>query len=384
MNTAKKIVFSLLVLFNSAMFSGCWNYREIEQLVVVAGVAIDKGTHENFSITLETVEVAADKVTGHKSRIATVEGKTIFDAARHQISVLGKKPYWSHAKVVIISREVAEAGVVEVLDWFNRDAETRGDIHIFVSREKTAKEILTTKGLTEEATAFLLDDMLINEKFLSDAPHVEIWRFTNTMTAKGVGSIAAAIDLKQVGGEKKPHIMGTAIFKHDKFLDFIDGDETKDMLFVQNNIKGGVLSVEVNINNSDLMVSLEILKNKTKIEPVINNGEIEMNVKVETITAIDEIAGTQDIIEDENRKRLEETAEKMLKNSIEKTIKKVQMEFGVDIFGFGVKLREKKPKVWNTVADNWADTFKALKVNVETKVHVKNSAMLSKTLEVGD
>ena len=74
----------------------------------------------------------------------------------------------------------------------------------------------------------------------------------------------------------------------------------------------------------------------------------------------------------------------MIKNRIEKLIKKVQTDYGVDIFGFGAKLRENKPKVWNTVEANWADTFKTLKVNVEAKVHIKNSAMLSKPLEVGE
>ncbi len=384
MNTVRKILFSLLIFLHPIMFTGCWNYREIDQMAVVAGVAIDKGTNEKFSITLETVEVGMDKVTEHKSIIATIEGKTIFDAARHEISILGKKVYWSHAKVVIISREIAEEGIVQVLDWFNRDAETRGDIHILVSKEKTAKEILTTRGLTKEATSLLLDDILTNEKSISNAPHVETWKLTNILTKKGVGTIAAAVDLKQVGEEKRPHLMGTAIFKEQKLLGFIDGDETKDMLFVQNELKGGVLAVEDNINNSDLSVSLEIFKSRTRLEPVIKSGEIEMNVKVDTTVAIDEISGTQDVIEDDNRKKLEESAEKMLKNRIEKIIKKVQTDYGVDIFGFGAKLRENKPRVWNAIEDNWADTFKTLKVNVETKVHIKNSAMLSKSLEIGE
>jgi spore germination protein KC len=63
---------------------------------------------------------------------------------------------------------------------------------------------------------------------------------------------------------------------------------------------------------------------------------------------------------------------------------KMQSEYDSDIFGFGAKLREDKVQEWNSVGDNWEDVFKNLQVNVETRVHIKNSAVLSKPFEIGD
>ncbi|MCX8131315.1 MAG: Ger(x)C family spore germination protein [Clostridia bacterium] len=384
MRTFKMLLLSLLLLFVSALVTGCWNYRELDQMAVVAGVAIDKGIHEKYSITVEIVEITTGKESQTKSQTITIEGKTIFDAVRHSISLIGRRIYWSHAKVVIISREIAEEGVVQVLDWFNRDAETRADIHILVSKGESAKEILAAKSPTEEVTSFVLDEIITNQRSLSNAPHIEIWKFTNILVSKGVGSIATAIDLRPENNQKLPHIMGTAVFKDDSLLGFIDGEQTKDMLFIQNQIKGGILVAEENNKEGISQVSLEIFNSKTKIKPVVNNGNIEFNVKIETNVAIDEIGGVANVIEDTGRKRLEESAEKSLKYRLENIIRKVQEEYGVDIFGFGAKLREEKPKAWNTVSDNWGDVFKTLKVNVEAKVHIKNSAMLSKPLEIGD
>lgn len=385
MRTIRIILISMIFLLNSILAAGCWNYREIDQLAVVAGVAIDKGIHEKFSITVELVEASSGKEQRTKSKTVTIEGKTIFDAVRHEISLVGKRIYWSHAKVVIISREVASNGITEVIDWFNRDAETRSDIHILVSKEKSAREILNAKGPTEEVTSFVLDDVLTNERNLSNAPHIEVWRFTNTLAAKGVGTIAPAVDLREENGQIRPHVMGTAIFKYDRLIGFIDGAETKCMLFIQNQLKGGLLVEEIKDKDGDVSaVSLEIFKSRTKIDPMINDGNIEMKIKVEVSTAIDELGGTVNIIEDDGRMALEERAEKSLKKRIEGIIKKVQTEFGVDIFGFGAKLKEEKNKEWKTVSGNWGEEFKKIKVNVETKIKIKNSAMLSKPLEIGD
>jgi len=368
----------------SILAAGCWNYKEIDQLSVVAGVAIDKGIHKKFSITVELVEVVSGKEQQTKSKTVTVEGKTIFEAIRNEISLIGNKSYWGHAKVLIISEEIARKGILEVIDLFNRDAETRSDMQILVSKGRSAREILEAKGLTEEVTSFELDEIIINEGSVSNAPLIEVWRFTNTLATEGVGTIAGVVDLKEENGKCRPYVMGTAIFRNDKLLGFIDGDESKYMLFVQNKLNGGVLFEEIKGKDEDMSVALEIFKSHTKINPIINDGNIEMQIKVEVTAAINELGGTINVIEDDEREGLVRTAEELLKNRIEDIIKKVQKLYGVDIFGFGIKIKANYNKEWKLLNGNWEDNFKKLKINVETKVNIKNSGMLSKPLEIGD
>ena len=116
----------------------------------------------------------------------------------------------------------------------------------------------------------------------------------------------------------------------------------------------------------------------------MDDEDIRINLDIYTAVAIDEIDGTENLIDDKGRKKLEQNAEKALKERIESLIEKIQSEYDVDIFGFGAKLREDKIKVWNRVSSDWDETFKNLEVNVITKVHIQNSAMLSKPLEEGE
>jgi spore germination protein KC len=131
-------------------------------------------------------------------------------------------------------------------------------------------------------------------------------------------------------------------------------------------------------------VSLEIFKSKTKIEPVVNGKDIKINLSVDTTVAIDEIEGSRNYIDEDGRKKLEQISETALKQQIEALIKKVQKEFDADILKFGLELRNKDINAWDYVCANWEEIFKDLKVNVKTRVHIKNSATLAKSFEESD
>ncbi len=75
--------------------------------------------------------------------------------------------------------------------------------------------------------------------------------------------------------------------------------------------------------------------------------------------------------------------QKQLKKKIETFINKIQSEYGTDIFKFGEKFMEKDVKKWKRVADKWEEVFRNSEVEVDAKVHIKNSALLYKTLKKG-
>lgn len=52
----KKIRITLLVLMiliSATVITGCWNYREVDKLSIVAGVAVDKGIKNQVQMTVE-------------------------------------------------------------------------------------------------------------------------------------------------------------------------------------------------------------------------------------------------------------------------------------------------------------------------------------------
>jgi len=376
----------LVVLILLPVLYGCWSYREVDRLVIVAGLAIDKGETTGYKVTLDLIQIGPDIDVAPKTRIVSMEGESMFSAARNAISVAGKRLYWSHAKVIVISQDVAKDGVVKVLDWYTRDAETREDVHLLISREKTAGEIFTDSDESGDVVSTNMHEMLKNQKSLSKAPVVEIWRFLNKLTEPGCSPIAAAVSMKtEKNGKKSPEISGTAVFLNDKLLGFLDGDETFSLQMLQDRVEGGVIVHKEQEQKGETIVSLEVFKNKTEINPMIGPGRaVSMTVRTKTDVAIDEIGGETNYAEGGLREKLEKNAEETLKRDLEDVIHRVQTEYGADIFCFGHEIYKKDPKFWKSVSGEWPELFRELKVNVVCDLHIRNSAIKSKAIQIGD
>ena len=374
----------LLTLISAIILTGCWNYREVDKLSIVAGVAVDKGIENKYQLTVEIVQISGGRDTKMTSRTVTMEGNTMFDAARNMISLSGKRLYWSHARVIILSKEIASEGISEAIEWYTRDAETREDVYILISEGASAKEIFEGQETTEDIKSFTLGEMIENQKSLSKAPTTDVLKFLIETKNKEFSTIMPAARLRKIDGKVIPQIMGSAIIKNNKLVGFLNGEETRYLNFIRNEVKGGILVEEMQANDVPTLVSLEIFKNKTKITPIVEGEDIEINLNIDTTVAIGEIQGTKNIFDDEGRNELEQSAENMLKEQIESLIAKVQSKYEADIFGFGAKLREDKAQVWDSVGSNWDEVFKDLKVNVNTRIHIKNSAVLSKSSDKGD
>lgn len=377
----KKIILCFALFLSLLILTSCWNYREADNLAIVAGVAIDCGTKERYLITVEIIEMASGKDGKMSSKIISVEGETMFDAARNMISISGKRLYWSHAKIIVLSQEIAKEDVLEALTWYIRDAETRESVHILLSQQSTAKEILIGDESKASIKSFEIDEAIKNQQSLSKAPKKDILSYTNEYRTKGISSILPTVKLVQADGNRIPQLIGTAIIKENQLVGFLNGDETQDLLIIRNELKGGILPERIDINNEIISVSLEIIKHKTKIKPIFINDQIQININTETLVSLAEIQGQLDFNDEEVLKKIENTAAKALEERIKHLIKKVQLKYSADIFGFGTKIREENNEKWKLLEEQWEDIFGYLDINVNSKITIKSAGILSKPIE---
>ena len=385
MKKVKYILLTLIIFIEAIFYTGCWNYREVNDFSIVAGVAVDKGINNNFEVTVEIIQINSGKDARITSSIISVEGNTMFDAARNLISVSGKRLYWSHAKTIILSKEIAMEGVTKVIEWYIRDAETREEAKILISQEESAKKIYAdTQSNANEIKSFTLDKMISNQVSLSKAPNTDVWKFYIESRTKGLSTIIPSVNLNKVAGKIMPQVLGSAIIKDDKLIDFLNADETKDLLFIRNEIKSGILVQEMQTKDESTLVSLEIFESKTKIKPLVNGQDIKMQLKIATTVSIDEISGPDSFIDEESRDELKKNAEITLQKRVEYLIKKMQDYYDADTLGFASKLHEEKNQVWNDVKNTWDEVFPHIEVNVSVDMNIKNSAILSNSNKEGD
>lgn len=369
------------------LFTGCWNYREVNDRSIVAGTAVDydKETGE-IILTVETANAHAEANSIIiNSDVYKSRGKDLFDAIRNMISITSQKLYWSHNKVLILSMDILENEKMfkGVLDWFIRDSEPREDMWIFLSEEKTASEIFTeTKVKTENVTGFYLEDLAQNEEGVSKYIVMPLYEFIEDLNSTGKSAVIPTVKIDFSDENLTPIVFGQALLKGIKADTRLSGEETKMLLILKNRLKGGLLTLKSNIEGEEMDITLEVSKSKTKLTPQVlslKNKDFRMKVEVKLDVVIAEVGGGSDVIKESNREKLKVNAEKILKQRLQNMLE-VLKECKCDAAGYGKKFEIKYPKVWKQIEPEWSNFFPLVKSEIKVDITITGTALRAKPI----
>lgn len=378
--------FRLLILIVFCTFlTGCWNYQELNNSYIVAGVAIDKSEDPGlYDVTIESVNMKdTDYEPNMQSYKIETMGEGIFDAVRDMIKISSKKLYWSHVRTLVVSEDVARDSILPTLDWIARDQEPRLAMDIYISRANTAKEIFDSESFATDIRSFELDVMINENENLINVPTKKVYELINDLALPKTHTVLPVIEIDSIHGKMTNVLCGGAVFNNDRLVGFLDNEDILPYLFIKNKVNGGLINVkDEEVPNDDVI--LEIFKNKTRVNPIITEENISFDIEIYTDVTIGELKTETDYISkpEPGRDDLKKLAEENLESDIIEVIKKVQSQFGLDIFGFGNIIRQRNPKLWKTIEDDWDTIFMDLDVNVMSNIHIRNSGHFSKPIEV--
>jgi spore germination protein KC len=366
----------------SGLLQGCWNYREIESLNIVAGVAIDKG-YEGKKFHL-TVDIADTSNAGKDKPVITslieTEGDTIFEAIRNAVKMTAYKLYFPNCQVVIIGKDVAAESIQPIVDWFMRDAEPRLTMELFVSQESTAKEILKQTSVTMAITSFEIDKVYeLNEKTQPNAKYQTIYEIYNTLSSNEMALTLPAMDLAENMGETTCRLNGMAIFDKDRLVGFLTPEASQYAMFAMDDVKGGVLNVKAPTDNP--IAGLEIYSNITRLTSTVEDGRLNVSIETDTEVAVNELDTTTDYLEKNKRGELESLAESQLSAEIGTVVQSVQSRYGKDIFGIGERLHRSDPDAWYALRQSWDEAFRNARVTVSCNIDIRNSSANSSSVK---
>lgn len=380
MKPVKRFIILLLVL-NMLFLSGCWNYREVDSLSMVTSIAIDQGKNGyKYHSTFEFMDLSEGK-TG--SKLMETDGDTIFDCIRNAIGKTEKRLFFSECKVIVINKDLASQGIAPLLDFFMRDAEPRINRNVLISKEKTAAEILQQKPMTNPLIGVEITAMLeLNSSKLSESPDVRVFEAVNMMAGEENSLILPTMKIANAQSGKTLELDGTAVFKKDKLVGYLNRNESKYLLFVRDQVKGGLLITSPKDNKDN--VTLEIQNSKTEVTPVIKNDDLTLDIKINTQAALAEDQTQVNYSTLSGIKEVEKSAVKTLEYGVNTVINKVQNQYGCDAFGFGSILHQNKPEWWKNAKSNWDETFRSVKYTVTSDVTISNTSTTKEKIKVGE
>ncbi len=376
------IVICILISF---LLTSCWSYKEANDFDIVMGAGVDWDNFKNkYIITFEIFSTTVEETDEKTAKLIQHKGKTLFKAIRNIIEKNGKPAYWPHTKVIIIGKDMAEHGIIPLIDYTMRDAEFRPDMKILVSAESSAADIFIKNNDNNKMISTKLEEILNYQGKVGTYKRVFFWDLTNKLYREGYESIIPLVYNDNTDKKSITRISGLAVFKKDKMIGTLNNNEAMYYLFIDDDITNQPFVIDQVVDDETLNISLEILKNKTKITPIKKDNKIFIKIDIKTEVAISEIDGTVDVIKENTRKKLEKDTEKKIEENIKNLITKVQTNYNSDIFGFGNKIKKGMPNEWNKIGRQWDQYFPSLDVEVTSEVKITKSALLSKPHRIAE
>ncbi|WP_370223168.1 Ger(x)C family spore germination protein [Cytobacillus sp.] len=381
--TQKVLLFILVVIF----LSGCWSSKEIEELGLIIGTAIDldnEGEFEDrqrgmtngdvFKLTnqLITAETANNAMNGGQSQVRaykniTETGDAVLPALRNMILRIDKRAFGEHAKVIVIGEELARSyNLEQVLDFFRREQEMRPSTLIVIAKGSASKTLESAEATVIPAIQVveMVQGMERTTKILTPTPIAKIEGQLNSGNSFLLQTVATENNDRKLTG-------AAMIDGNTKTLRaFLNDQETEGVSWITGKGKGGL--VRSYDDEAHLPIVYESLSMKSKIKPTVKGDSISFTVKIETEGRIGEhwdISGKA--FDSKYMKRAEKAAEKEIERLVKNVLAKTQEEYKMDVMGFGRSLQISYPQVWNKVKNNWDETFSEIPVKFSINVSIK-------------
>lgn len=371
----KKLLIIPLIL----LLSGCYNYRELNELAITTGIAIDK--EENYKVTIMIANSKKEGSDGSISPQATVyegNGDTIYEAFKDTSLALSKQIYLSHIDVLVLSEEIVKNNLNDVIDFLFRYPQTRNNFQLVLAKDKKAGDILKiTTPLETFPSQNLAKNLEITDKLQGFTYTVDFTEFVKTLTTEGVNPVLPSVTIigDVESGNKNENIEENkpqtylkldmlGIFKDNKFVIYADSDESKGINIINNKVY--ILGVIIDYN--DKKVVTEITEMKTDFE--VKNNKVIINIKTNgSIQEIDSNVNLDDnkVIDEIKNKDIEK-----IKEYVNKAIDLAQKN-KTDIFGFGNYVYKNDYKNYN---ENWDEVIfpnLEVEINVDLKLQAKGS-----------
>lgn len=386
----------LFLLSCSALLSGCWGKSELPDLGLVTAIAIDltdegelKGSFQmanpkNIAGSLQGGSVGE----GSATTVYTSKGKNVADIIRNTAMQSSRKLYFAHTNLIVISEEVArQYGLKRILEPIDRDIEFRTTTKMVIAHGVTAEDILEvetsldripsnkvikTLHLTEENHGEYMSPTIqeVIDKLVLPGKEIVIPGFTIS------GDVEKSKSMDNMTTTSPPGILhadGMGLFKDDKLIHWIKGEESKGVNWVLDKMNNTMITVDW--EEEDNAISFNVKTNKVKKDVVIQNGKPEISLEILVEGDIREVAVPINIEDRNIQKKVQKNVEDRIKEQIQSAID-IAKENKADILGLGDVIYREHPKIWKMLAPTWNDEHLLdLQVQIRTEAHIRRTGL---------
>lgn len=385
-NIKKRIIALLTLIFIiPSFFTACWDNRELNNIFVIVGIALDATENPddlNITIQIGVEEDAEGNVkenegAGGSAIILETVNDTILGAIRDFNRDSNHKLMQQHNQIRLFGIKLAENGIAKHIDLYMRDQQSRLEVPMLIV-DGNAGEILKIKLDQESRSSTFLSGFLDDLAQISKEYQVRMLDFASKYLQEGVSPLIPIVKIVESDDKKEINLDGFGIFKEDRLIGRLDNNEAHGYIWAQGDVKR--CNMKVSEDSSRSMLHIAELKTKRKIS-FGENDEIELDLTVNASNNIAEIEGFKDLNPQELVDHLKILSEKEIEERIMETFKKSQ-DLNADILGISSTIQKYHPKKWDKIKDKWDEIYPNIKININVISKIVGSGQILQTIEM--
>ncbi|WP_238482590.1 Ger(x)C family spore germination protein [Lederbergia galactosidilytica] len=386
----------LTLLVPIVLLSGCWDKRELTDIAFVAAIGVDKAEDGGFIGTFQIINpgnVAGGLQGGSGQDSSTVTvyeiyGDNLTEVSRQAASEISRVLFYSHANLVVIGEELAkEKGIASFLDALDRDDRFRDTARVVIAKDTSANNLLKVSSPIDKIPANKITKTLeFSEQQWGEQWPVNIRELLNALSADGREAIIPSF--KYFGsveeGERMENLQSTApetvlkadsiaVFKKDKLIGYLHGEEAMGMAWIMSNIHETTIGIDWEEEKKP--ISFQVISEKTKVKVAMKNGKPTVFINIVARGELGEVNIPVNIEDYHVRKEIAEKAMRRIKEIVQSTITKSK-EYQTDIFGIGEKLYQNDPDSWKKLKEDWNEEhYPELEAVVKVDVSISRTGL---------
>lgn len=353
----KKII---LLIFLTFICTGCYNYKELNELGIVSAMGISKDG-DLYNLDIQILNVLDSEKSGlNKSPITVIsgQGETIFEAARSMNRKTSKVFFLADVDYVFLDQSVLNDGLDEIMDFLIRDTRLSLNFLVVTSTENKSLDILSSISHFDTNSANNLYDAVMNsETRYGGINSLHVRELINNYYAKGKYTIFPNVYIKDTSkssendsledskSESYVEVKNMVFFKDKEVIELTD-EETKGVNFLRNKIKNATLTIECDGG----YFTIETLESKMKLKSKLNIDQLNVkgNVGAEIV-----YYGCKDNLDNADvLKNISKKAEKEVESYITKAFNKSK-KYNYDFLGLGNYIYKNNYKYFDFENKDW-------------------------------
>ncbi len=333
----------LVVVVFSALLSGCWDRRELEERVNIMAIGIDNvpGKKELYKMTVQIpipIKIAGSGGQGGGSsesavQVMSVTGRSMGDAIKNLQQRLNQRIFLGHTRVLAISEEVAKEGIFGILDGFRRDPQMRRLLWPIVVKGEASALLHIKPKLVQVPVVYLMDLIQTGSK-TGLIPDQTLGNFYIQTSNKALQPFLNYVAV----GKNEVLWKGLAVFQKFKMLGHLDDIESWVLIQLRENKRGGDVVVPIP-DKVDEFVTFRPHFVQTKLEIPHELGEHRAIFRCEVQGDIIETTSDPGFSKDQYISDMQKLIKSEMEKRASNMLQRLQKDFRSDILELGMSLR---------------------------------------------